>query len=205
LTKEQTSDSTIKQQILELVKKEKPENIHQLLTLAKNKLSLNHKEALKHIIQLINNGKIKLKKPPKPPPQSLKTYIRSNETYWFWATTTLAIATAIAVFTIPEKAYPLVYARYVLGSIYVLWLPGYTFIKALFPEKELDNIERLALSIGLSLALVPIVGLFLNYTPWGIRLTPITLSLLALTITFATAALMREYQTKLKQSKNKTA
>lgn len=27
-----------------------------------------------------------------------------------------------------------------------------------------------------SLALVPLIGLLLNYTPWGIRLTPITLS-----------------------------
>ena len=66
------------------------------------------------------------------------------------------------------------------------------FIKALFPTKELDNIERTALSVGMSLALVPITGL-LNYTPWGIRVTPVTLSLLALTITFATAAVIREF------------
>ena len=60
----------------------------------------------------------------------------------------------------------------------------------------MDTIERVALSLGMSLALVPIVGLILNYTPWGIRLTPITLSLLALTIVFATAAILREYQAK---------
>jgi uncharacterized membrane protein len=66
----------------------------------------------------------------------------------------------------------------------------------------MDTIERAALSIGLSLAIVPIVGLFLNYTSWGIRLTPITLSLLALTITFATAALIREHQAKISENKN---
>jgi uncharacterized membrane protein len=48
----------------------------------------------------------------------------------------------------------------------------------------------------MSIALVPIIGLLLNYTPWGIRLTPIILSLLALTIVFATAAVIREYQIK---------
>jgi len=79
-------------------------------------------------------------------------------------------------------------------------LPGYSLIKALFPTKEIDNIERTALSIGISLALVPITGLLLNYTPWGIRLTPVTLSLLALTTVFATAAIIREHQTKQKQS-----
>lgn len=77
-------------------------------------------------------------------------------------------------------------------------LPGYTFIKALFPSKnELDPIERTALSIGLSLALVPIVGLLLNYSPWGITPTPITISLLALNIILATVALIREYQAKI--------
>jgi uncharacterized membrane protein len=48
----------------------------------------------------------------------------------------------------------------------------------------------------MSLALTPIVGLILNYTPWGIRLTQITLSLLALTVVFATAAVLREHQAK---------
>jgi hypothetical protein len=197
LTKGQTNDSKIEQYILELVKKENPENVEQLLTLTKERLSIKEGETLKHIMKLINNEKIKLKEPPKLPPQSLKTYIGSGEAYWFWTTISLAIATAITVFTVPEDAYPMVYARYVLGSIFVLWLPGFTLIKALFPsKKEMDSIERVALSIGLSLAVVPIVGLLLNYTPWGIRLMPITLSLLALTITFATAALIREHQTK---------
>ena len=90
-----------------------------------------------------------------------------------------------------------------------MFLPGYAFIKALFPttvpfktsSENLDNIERIALSIGMSLALVPIVGLILNYTPWGIRLTPITLSLLALTIVFGTAAVLREYQVKAQAGK----
>jgi len=201
LTKGQTSDSMIEQRILELVKKENPENVEQLLKLTKERLSLTDEEALEHIMQLINHEKIKLKEHSQPTPQSLKTYIRSNEAYWFWTTTSLAIATAITVFTVPEDAYPIVYIRYVLGSIFVLGLPGFTLIKALFPsKKEMDAIERVALSIGLSLAIVPIVGLLLNYTPWGIRLTPITLSLLALTITFATAALLREHQTKKREA-----
>jgi hypothetical protein len=203
LTTKKNEEVSIERQILELVKKENPENIENLLKLAKEKLSLTDEEALKHIMRLINQEKIRLKQPQKPTPQSLETYIRSNEAYWFWTTTLLAIATAITVFTIPENAYPIVYIRYVLGSIFVLWLPGFTLIKALFPsKKEMDTIERAALSIGLSLAIVPIVGLLLNYSPWGIRLTPITLSLLALTLTFATAALIREHQAKISENKN---
>ncbi|MEM2613289.1 MAG: DUF1616 domain-containing protein [Nitrososphaerota archaeon] len=188
-------NSDVEKRILRLIEKEKPESISSLLKIMKERLSLKEDEALKHVIQLVNEGKIRLREQPKLPPESLKAYMHSNDAYWFWITVSLAAATVITVFTIPENAYPIVYMRYVLGSIFVLWLPGYALIKMLFPSrKDLDSIERIALSIGLSLALVPLVGLLLNYTPWGIRLTPITLSLLALTLIFAVTALIREYQ-----------
>ena len=64
----------------------------------------------------------------------------------------------------------------------------------MFYEKEIDNVERAALSIGMSLAIVAINALILNYTPWGISTTPITLSLLGLTLTLSTIAVVREHQ-----------
>lgn len=68
--------------------------------------------------------------------------------------------------------------RIILGLPFVLFFPGYVLISALYPRRDdLDGIERLALSLGLSLAVVPLIGLVLNYTPWGIRLTPILISL----------------------------
>ena len=45
-------------------------------------------------------------------------------------------------------------------------------------------LTRITLSIGLSLALVPLTGLVLNYTPFGIRLVPVAFSLSLLTISF---------------------
>jgi uncharacterized membrane protein len=142
-------------------------------------------------------------------PQNVRKYLSSDRAFWFWATILLAVATTATVFAVPEDSYPLVYLRYLLGVVFVLFLPGYTFIKALFPtqvpvktsSESIDAIERVALSLGMSLALVPIVGLLLNYTPWGVRLTPITLSLLALTVAFALAALLRDYQTRTNQFK----
>lgn len=207
MKKAHKENSSVEERILRLIEKERPESVDLLLKLAKEKLSLTDDEALKYVIRLLDEGKIALREPPKPSPNSLSAYVRSSEAYWFWATLILAVATVIAVFVIPESAYPIVYIRYVLGSIFVLWLPGYTLIKVLFPSgviskqdspENLDMVARAALSIGMSLALVPIVGLLLNYTPWGIRLTPITLSLLALTIILAVIALIREYQLQTK-------
>ncbi|HNR26717.1 MAG TPA: DUF1616 domain-containing protein, partial [Methanobacteriaceae archaeon] len=39
-----------------------------------------------------------------------------------------------------------------------------------------------ALSFGLSIAVTPLIGLVLNYTPWGIRLDPILVSLAGFTL-----------------------
>ncbi|NAZ27681.1 MAG: DUF1616 domain-containing protein [Thermogladius sp.] len=83
--------------------------------------------------------------------------------------------------------------RYFFGSIFVLFLPGYTLVRALYPRRELSPIEELALSIGLSLAVVPLVGLVLNYTPFGIRLTPVLASLSILVALQSLIGLYREY------------
>jgi len=81
----------------------------------------------------------------------------------------LALILITLVYLAPDNA-----VRQVLGLIFVLFLPGYAATAALFPENDqIDGIERVALSFGLSIAIVPLIGLALNFTPWGIRLDPI--------------------------------
>jgi len=195
--------SNLNETIIQIVKDKHPKTVKQLVELVHQQNPLPQQKILEHILHLQNQGKITFKEDTTFIPLSLQNYLSSSHSYWYWIIITLALATTITVFTVPENAIPFVYARYVLGSIFVLFLPGYSLIKALFPEKELDNIERVALSIGMSLALVPITGLILNYTPWGIRTTPVTLSLLFLTTIFATAAIIREHQTKTNNAPNK--
>ena len=82
--------------------------------------------------------------------------------------------------------------RIILGLPFMLFFPGYTLITALFPGKSgLQGIERLALSFGLSIAVMPLIGLILNYTPWGIRLHPILISLTVFIMTMCTIAFLR--------------
>ena len=74
----------------------------------------------------------------------------------------------------------------------MLFLPGYSLIAALFPRKDdLDAIERIALSFGLSIAITPLLGLALNYTPFGIRLSPVLIVLSIFTISLAIGAYVR--------------
>ena len=84
------------------------------------------------------------------------------------------------------------FLRVVFGIPLVLFIPGYALIGALFPSRQdIDGIERIALSFGLSIAIVPLTGLALNYTPWGIRLDPIVICLCILTIGLCIAAQYR--------------
>ena len=104
----------------------------------------------------------------------------------------IAIALLLLAFIalLPESA-----VRTLLGLIFVLFIPGYVAVAALFPSNErIDWIERIALSLGLSIAIVPLIGLALNYTPWGIRLEPILASLTIFVVVVSIVAYWRRMQ-----------
>jgi uncharacterized membrane protein len=96
---------------------------------------------------------------------------RRHSDLWLIDIVTILLIVVIAFF-------PSTIARVILGLPFLLFFPGYVLIAALFPKKgSLGEVERVALSFGLSIAVVPLIGLILNYTPWGIRLYPILISL----------------------------
>ena len=152
---------------------------------------LRLEEAAKEVFIAWKKGQIDLVEPR--PPRTLLSYIMALRSLWFFAVTALVLITVCIVLSVSKP--PLVYIRYVLGSIFVLYLPGAMLIEALYPRGEdLEPLERLALSIGLSLAVIPLIGLVLNYTPWGIRLMPVLISLAVFTESMAVLALIRKYK-----------
>ena len=187
------SDSSVNQFILQTARKEHPETVEQLIELVHEKYSIPQKEIMERILDLQSQGKLKLKEYPEPIPSASK-YLFSKKAQWYWIVMILTFATIPATFFIPEKTSPLLYLRHALGSIFILYLPGYCLIEALFPQRKIDLVERIALAIGINLAVVAINGLILNYTPWGITLTSATFSLTMLTITFSTIAVFRKYK-----------
>jgi uncharacterized membrane protein len=102
-----------------------------------------------------------------------------------WSTIILPIATLNMEGTV----------RIILGLPFILFIPGYVLLFVLFPtrktDKGIDTIERIVLSFGLSIAIVPLIRLGLNYTPWGIRLQPILLSVFIFIIGVGSIAFYR--------------
>jgi hypothetical protein len=202
MTQNDVTRDQIKNFLLETIKVEKPATTKELIALVQQRTKLEKAEIETILIELENEQALRFRKQVGKTPPTAKGYLFSEKAAWYWTIIIVAVATTIAVFAIPENAYPIVYMRTILGIAFVLFLPGFAFIKALFPtqvplrtnSESLDAVERLALGVGVSLALTPLVGLALNYTPWGITLTASTLSLLLLTVVFASVAILREQQ-----------
>lgn len=153
------------------------------------KESGNSRDAvIQSIVKLVGEKKLVIAE--SKPYETLFGYAFSPFSLWFWGT---LVAVGLSMGLISVTSGVVLYLRYVLGSVLVLFLPGYSLIEALYPKRELDELTRFALSIGLSLALVPLIGLVLNYTPFGIRLIPVTLSIAGLTVILLLLALARKH------------
>jgi hypothetical protein len=204
LSKNQKSNESTKELIIKVVKERNPETTSQLIRFVQETTNLPKKQLMAILNQLEVEDKLHFitKRDLASTPNG--SYLFSSESAWYWTIIAVALVTVLSVFAIPQDLYPLVYVRNFLGMIFVLFLPGYAFARALLQRKvpfkktseTFDTIERVILSIGLSIALAPMVGLILYYSPLGIGLGPVTLSLLAFTLVFATAAIVREYQSK---------
>jgi uncharacterized membrane protein len=132
------------------------------------------------------------------------------------AVVALVALTVGAVFVPGVSDTPL---RVVVGLPFVLFVPGYALVAALFPERGpdrtgeagdgpagpdpdpeagtdadaggIDGIERVALAFGTSIAVVPLLGLVLNFTPFGIRLVPVVASVGGFTLVATGVAAVR--------------
>jgi uncharacterized membrane protein len=68
--------------------------------------------------------------------------------------------------------------RVPVGLAMALFAPGYVLSIALIPRRtDLDGIARIALGIGLSVALIPAFAFALDQLPWGIRVWPIAITI----------------------------
>lgn len=96
------------------------------------------------------------------------------------------------IITFISIIYDIPYIRTVFAIPMVLFIPGCVTIMVLFPKKnEIGMTERFCMSFGLSIVVVSLLGLFLNFT-FGIRLIPILVTLCTYTIIMAVVATHRE-------------
>ena len=129
---------------------------------------------------------------------SFLNYIKNiSESFPFWLTVLISSIMLIMIYLLPQT---LTSFRIVVGGILVFLIPGYASIQLLFPAKDMEITQQVVLSVGLSLAIVPLIGLLLNYSPWGLRLEPVVASLSTFGVGLSLAGAYRRFLLRLSQS-----
>lgn len=177
-----------------------PQTVEQLASRIEKQLQIPRKAILETLFRLQRDGKIRLKKPLTRSPSGFFSFLKTEQAVWYWITLMISLVSLLVVLFIRGDSFSLAYIRNGLGAFTVIFLPGYAFTKMLFPgtssprkENSLDLVERVALSLLMSLVVVILAGLVLNYTVLGVAPTPIVLSLMILTVTFATVGIARQF------------
>ncbi|MFC4549162.1 MULTISPECIES: DUF1616 domain-containing protein [Halorussus] len=124
-----------------------------------------------------------------------------------------------SVLTTPSGASPVAVAGRLavlaLGLAFLLFLPGYAVVSALFPNDEpavesvdeegepiaprfrfrdrkgVDTLERVTLAFGVSAIVTPMLALVLNFTPFGVRAAPLVAAVGGFTVVAAVVAAVR--------------
>jgi len=143
-----------------------------------DELACKPDKIVSEIIRLRTEKKILIRE--SVPYRRFPDYLLSPISLWFWE---VALATMASVGLIFASSGLALYFRFVFGGLMVLFLPGYSLVDLIYSRKDdLDFLTRITLSFALSLAIATLVGLVLNFTPFGITLLAVALSLGAVTI-----------------------
>jgi hypothetical protein len=196
-------DNSVKATILDLFQGYHPATREELVKFSKQKLNVTQDTLIDAIIKLEKNGQINFpfSTSSQQPYSSFGSYLK-KAAYEYWILVGLTLATAAIVLTVGDFA-PLSYVRYGLGTLFVLGLPGFSLSKALWPNNKTKNVEafgldwplRIAFSIVLSISIVSIVGILLDYSLVGVQLSTLVVALSFLTIFLGCIAVFREYKT----------
>jgi uncharacterized membrane protein len=171
--------TTLEKTIIQVMSEEKIKSVRELAESVKEKNVASENNIIQAILTLREKGLIKLEDKPKA--DKIKAW-RRIVLFLIGGLTTLVI------FIVPENFYPFNYIRTILGLLFVFFIPGYAFSlvflnQGISKEKaseEIRLIEKIAISIGISIALVFLMGLILYYSPWGLTTETIVVSIFVL-------------------------
>lgn len=180
---------TVRQLILEKLQQHRFNTVGALVGSLKTS-GVAESVALRVIKAMAQEGKVLLNLPGTPddavmtPVTGITKFLLSSLALDLWLTLLLLTLGIATTFLIPADFFPLVIVRWVFASLLLVFVPGFAFVRLLFPfDRFIDNWERVALSCGLSIALSVLVAFGLNFTPWGITPAPIATGLALITLT----------------------
>ncbi len=179
--------------ILDILDTKQPETVKELVQLVQEQTDAKLEDIEKAVKSLHRKGLVSLDESSRHK-ENFVSFLSLPKGRWFWIVIGISLLSFLSILFIPENGTSLSYIRYIFAFILVAFLPGYCLTETLFPlEDSLDLIERLTFSIGLSFAVIALVGLFLSFTPPRLTLGTALPALGFVVIFLAVVALIRKY------------
>lgn len=179
--------------ILDIIKEYKCKNVREVVEIAqKIDRNLDTNEIRRILLSLQSKNIIKLKEPLFV--GSFKDFILDKyASIKFWLVIAFVSLTLSVVYFIPPIEHYL-HIRWFIGSIFIFFIPGYSFTNMLF--RGVTFPLKIVLSIALSIILTALIGVSLNYTMIGVKLTPLLVILSTISVSMASIGIYKEYLEK---------
>jgi hypothetical protein len=124
------------------------------------------------------------------------SFVKSLSDPWtnlpLWAAVLGSILMIVSLYLLPQEG-PWLGVRGVIGAVFLFAVPGYALAGLLVRQDKPHAVELIAVSIGLSLGIVALVGIVLGYSEIGVRMEPVIASMSAFSIAVAILASYRNY------------
>lgn len=133
------------------------------------------------------------------------SFVKSLSDPWtnlpLWGAVLGTVVMIVSLYQLPQEGSWLG-VRGVIGAVFLFGVPGYALTGILIQHDKPHVVERIAISIGMSLAAVVLIGIVLDYSQIGVRMEPIIASMSAFGIAAAIIASYRNYNLR---DKSRTA
>lgn len=188
----ETRQAEIQTIIDNILTNSQPADVRSIVELLEKNYDISQEEAIPVLRKMEFNTKLVLQEPlPEETimPKTARDYFlkRNYFSIEFWVSISVLVLVLIFVLINVTEGF-FFYFRYVVVSFFMLILSGWSLTSALFPSLD-DNmrfLERAATAVGLSLFIVIMDGIFLNYTfkfnPISIGVSLIVITLICMTI-----------------------
>ena len=179
--------------IKEIIERKQPSTGEELVAIVTEELKMSRDEAIDVLLKLEDQEEIFFTKLPVGYPASLVEYLLTPWAYWYWVVIGTSIVAVASVLTAPSGLSFLTYIRYLSTPFFLMFIPGLCVTRILYLGEDIGNLKLVVMSIGISVSLTSVIGLLLNYTPWGISTKALTFTVFLLVLALASVAMIREH------------
>jgi hypothetical protein len=157
--------------------------------------SVKAEKVIKDIYTLEKNNRLTLIDPNFP--KDFFNYFLSGYSVLFWIQLLFIVFFYFVTYYFVYE-YPTVFIKYISSFLFILFIPGYALLNAIYYKKgEVERVQKISYILVISIVITAIIGLILNYSPWGINSYLYYLIASFMSIIFNIYSLYKKYHSTL--------